>query len=121
MTALLEIPHDMRDFAEIALVEAENAAHRVTIAEEHVLTGFDKQVAVAHAGTKAIGHKMIAIAAKNTTDAFEHARRLVWAKDPSEMAQLQLNFAADQSRIFLEQAQDLGQTIVKAASAWARS
>ena len=104
-----EIPNEMRNVAEQSVVQARQAFDGFMSAAQKAMSKWGEQAAAAQAGAKDAGEKIMDYAERNVAASFEHAQRLVRAKDMEEMMRLQSEFVRSQMESLTEQAKDLGQ------------
>src|SRR5829696_8702680 len=91
-----EIPTDMRDFAEKSVEQARKAFDGFLGAAQKAVDTFQSQATTAQASAAEFSRKAITQAEANVNAAFEHAQKLVRAKDAQEMMQLQQEFLKQQ-------------------------
>jgi hypothetical protein len=75
-----------------------------------------KAVASAPSGGTEFGEKVKAYAEQNIFATQEYVRELTYAKDIQDMFRIQMEFVRSQLEAFGEQAKDLGEAYIKAAS-----
>jgi len=110
-----EIPVEMRNVAEQSVVQARQAFDGFMSAAQKALVKMEEQAAVAHAGAKDTGEKMMEFAEQNVATSFEFAQRLVRAKDLDEMMRIQAEFVQSQMQSLTEQAKELAPGVAQAA------
>ncbi|MBN9060959.1 MAG: phasin [Rhizobiales bacterium 65-9] len=103
-----EIPNDMRDFAEKSVDQARKAFDGFLGAAHKAVDTFQGQANSGQASAVEFTRKAIAQAESNVAAAFEHASKLVRARDPQEVMQLQSDFLKSQFAQVQEQMKDLG-------------
>jgi phasin len=111
-----EIPTEMRDFAEKSVEQARKAFDGFMDAAYKAAGSLEGSTDAVHEGSKDLGRKAMGYAEQNVSSALEFASRLVNARDPQEIFQLQAEFVRSQIQSFGEQAKDLGATAAKLAS-----
>ena len=79
-----------------------------------------KTVASAPSGGTEFGEKVKACAEQNISATQEFVRDLSYAKDIQDMLRIQMEFMRSQMEAFGEQAKDLGEAYIKAASGQTR-
>jgi phasin len=111
-----EIPSQIRDLTAKSVEEARKAfdgffeaAHKATAQAEGTATGF--QTSAKEAGTKALS-----IAEANVKAVFDHAQKLIQAKDPQEILAHQSEFVKKQLAAMQEHAKELGAALLKKVS-----
>ncbi len=110
-----EIPTEMRNMAEHSVVQARQAFDGFMSAAQQAMSKWQEQSAVAQAGAKDAGEKMMSFAERNVATSFEFAQRLVRAKDLDEMMRLQGEFVRSQMETLTEQAKEIGEGVTDAA------
>jgi phasin len=103
----MDVPPQVRDFAKKSVDQAEKAVSTF-------LDSASKSVAMAPGPMTDVAKQVLAITEKNLKASFEHARKLMLAKDIGEVMQLQSDFLRSQFGIATEQ---LKKTTGEAASA----
>jgi phasin len=103
----MDVPPQVRDFAKKSVDQAEKAVSTF-------LDSASKSVAMAPGPMTDVAKQVLAITEKNLKVSFEHARKLMLAKDIGEVMQLQSDFLRSQFGIATEQ---LKKTTGEAASA----
>jgi phasin len=96
----MEVPPQVRDFAVKSVDQAERA---ITLFVESA----SKSVAAVPSPMNNAARQALAITEKNLKAAFEHARRLISAKDISEVMQMQTEFLRNQFGIVTEQSKQM--------------
>ncbi|HPG03256.1 MAG: phasin [Hyphomicrobiales bacterium] len=110
-----EIPAEMRDFAEKSVEQARKAF-------EGFIGAAQKAVSAAEAtpfavpGVKEVGAKAVAYAEANVKAAFDHAQKLVNAKDVQEVLRLQNEYLKAQLTTLQDQAKEFGAAVQKAVT-----
>jgi phasin len=115
-----EIPADMRQFAEQSVVQAKAAVDGFITAAQKAASQMEGQAAVAQAGAKDMGQKVMGFAEQNVNASFEFAQKLVRAKDVQEVMQLQAEYVKTQMAAMSEQAKAIGETATKHAMSAAK-
>lgn len=115
-----EIPTQMRQFAEQSVEQAKKAVDGFLSAAHKTVSMFEDQAAVAQSGAKSMTDKAMGFAEQNIATSFDFAQRLVRAKDPQEVMQLQAEFIKAQIQRLTEQARELGEPAGKAGADAAR-
>jgi len=106
-----EIPSDMRDFAEKSVDQARKAFDGFMNAAQKAVDGFQGQANSVQANAAEFTKKAISQAESNLTSAFDHAQRLVRAKDPQEVMQIQAEYLKQQLAQIQSQMRDLGSSV----------
>jgi phasin len=115
MSSNYEIPSEMRDFAEKSVDQARKAFDGIMGAAQKAASQADETAASAQSNVKAVGGKAISFAEENVRAAFDHAQRLVRARDIQEVLSLQSEYLRNQMTTIQEQAKQLGSTLQSAA------
>lgn len=111
-----EMPVDMRAAAERGLEQARKAFDQFLEAAKTSLATAEDHSKVAQQSAKEISTTVVALAEQNIFSAFDYAQKLIQAKDPQTLIQLQIDFIRAQMQGLSEQAKALGDTMTKAAS-----
>jgi phasin len=114
-TGKFEIPTDVRTFAEQSVEQARRAFDGFISASQKATSAMEGQAAAAQSGAKDLRERAMVFAEKNVASSFEFAQKLVRASNPEEFMRLQTEFVKSQMQALTEQAQELGQTVSKAA------
>ena len=105
----------MRDFAEKSVEQARKAFDGFMGAAQRTVDTLENSASSVQANTTDITRKTFTYAEQNISAAFEHAQRLVRAKDVQEAMQLQAEFVRNQFAAMQNQMRDLG-AIAQAAA-----
>jgi phasin len=92
----MEVPAQVREFAEKSVDQAERAI-------SSFMDSASKSVAMAPGPMTDIARQTLAITEANLKSSFEYARKLMQAKDISEVMQLQSDFLRNQFGVATEQ------------------
>ncbi|MFO1115032.1 MAG: phasin [Beijerinckiaceae bacterium] len=111
-----EIPAEMRDFAEKSVEQARKAFEGFMGAAQKAATAVESSAFAVPAGVKDVGAKAMSYAEANMKAAFDHAQKLVHAKDLQEVVQLQSEYLKAQMANLQEQAKEIGTTVQKAVT-----
>jgi len=115
-----EIPVEMREFAEKSVEQAKKAFDGFVGAASKAVQAVETQTSSVQANTKDMASKYVNYAESNITAAFDHAQKLVRAKDVQELVQLQSEFVKSQMAAMQAQMQEFGtavqSTVHKAAT-----
>jgi phasin len=114
-TGKFEIPTDVRTFAEQSVEQARRAFDGFISASQKATSAMEGQAAAAQSGVKDLRERAMVFAEKNVASSFEFAQKLVRASNPEEFMRLQTEFVKSQMQALSEQAQELGQSVSKAA------
>jgi phasin len=110
----LEVPTQMRQFAEQSVEQAKKAVDGFLTAAQKTAVTLESQASTAQSSAKDVGQKVMGFAEQNITNSFEFAQKLVRAKDIQEVMALQQEFLKSQMQAMQAQAKDLGATATKA-------
>lgn len=108
-----EIPAEIRDLTAKSVEEARKAfqgfieaAHKATAQAEGTANALQSSV-------KDISTKALSFTESNVKAAFDHAQKLIHAKDPQEIIAHQTEFVKKQLAAIEEHAKDIGATVLK--------
>ncbi len=110
-----EIPSEMRDFAEKSVDQARKAFDGFMGAAQKAVTAMHGSAESARANAEQATAKAMTYAEQHVAAAFELAQKLVKAKDPAEVMQIQAEYAKAQMAAFQTQMAELGGAVAKAA------
>jgi phasin len=113
----LDVPTQMRQFAEQSVEQAKKAVDGFLTAAHKTAVTLENQTSTAQSGAKDMSQKVMGFAEQNISNSFEFAQKLVRAKDIQEVMALQQEFLKSQMQAMQAQAKDLGATATKAAMA----
>jgi hypothetical protein len=105
---------------ELSAIGKQTMAHAYS-AMDYYFDHLKKTVASAPTGGTEFGEKVKACAEQNISAAQEFVRDLSYAKDIQDMLRIQMEFMRTQLESFGEQAKDLGEAYIKAASGQMRT
>jgi phasin len=109
--ASLEIPGEMRAFAERSVEQAKSAFDKFMDATQSTVSTFEAQSKVSQAATM----KSMNFAEQNVASAFDYAQKLIRAKDPQTLLALHGEFMSSQMQVLCMQARTLGEMTSKVA------
>jgi phasin len=104
---IYQVPNEVRDFAEKSVEQARKAFEGFAGAAQKALTS-TTELPIVPPGAKDVGSKAFSFAEANVNAAFDLAQKLVKAKDPQEVFQLQADFVKSQFEAIQEQTKELG-------------
>jgi hypothetical protein len=104
---------------EFSAIGKQSMAHAYS-AMDYYFDHLKKTVASAPAGGSEFGEKVKLYAEKNISATQEFVRDLSYANDIQDMLRIQMEFMRSQLEAFGEQAKDLGEAYIKAASGQTR-
>lgn len=110
----LEIPAEVREFAEKTVDQARKAFDGYVAAAQKAAAQTEAAAENAAAGVKDMSAKAISYAEANVKAAFDLAENLVKAKDPKEIMAIQTEYLKSQIAAVQEQAKAMGETIKSA-------
>lgn len=114
-TPNFEVPTEMRDFAEKSVEQARKAIDGFMGAAQKTVDTFEGSATTVQSSAKDMTRKTFAYAEQNISAAFEHAQRLVRAKDVQEAMQLQSEFVRSQFAALQDQMREFGALAQSAA------
>ncbi|GGK36975.1 phasin family protein [Salinarimonas ramus] len=103
-----EIPAEMRDMAERSVEQARLAMEGFVNAASRAMETFDAPAERMGMNTKDMREKTFGMAEANLKASFEHAHKMIRAKDPAEAMKLQVEFMQSQFALMQEQMRQLG-------------
>jgi phasin len=105
---MMQVPNAVRELAEKSVEQAEKAF-------EAFMSAASKSVAMVPSPATEMSKNTMTLAEKNMKAAFDHARKLIHAKDVQEVMQLQADFLRTQFAAAGEQMKELSTRGVSAA------
>ena len=112
----LEIPSEVREFAEKTVEQARKAFDSFVAAAQKATAQSEAAAESMTASAKEVSSKAIGFAEANVKAAFDLAEKLVQAKDPKEILAIQSEYLKSQVASVQEQAKVLGDAVKKAVS-----
>ncbi len=109
----LDIPSDVREFAEKTVDQARRAFESFVAAEQKATAQSEAAAESMAANAKEVSSKAIGFAEANVKAAFDLAEKLVQAKDPKEILSIQSEYLKNQVAAVQEQAKALGDAVKK--------
>src|SRR5688572_32942941 len=103
-----EIPTEMRDFAEKSVEQARKAFDSFMGAAQRTVDTLENSATSVQANTTDMTRKTFGYAEQSIAAAFDHAQRLVRAKDVQEAMQLQAEFVRSQFASMQNQMKEFG-------------
>ena len=110
-----EIPAEMRDFAEKSVEQARRAFEGFIGAAQKAVSATEA-TPFSVPGVKEVGAKAVSYAEANVKAAFDHAQKLIHAKDLQEVLQLQNDYLKSQLTTLQDQAKEFGAAVQKAVT-----
>ncbi len=111
-----EVPVEMRDFAERSVEQARKAFEGFMGAAQKAAGSLEGATDNLRSGARDVSTKSMTFAEANVRAAFDHAQRLVKAKNIQEVMQLQSEYLRSQMAALQEQAKEIGATVQKSAT-----
>ena len=111
-TAAVEVPHEVADFAQKSVDQAQAAFDKASDLAHSNMQYFDAAAGAFRTRAADIQLKAMEIAQINMNSAFAFVRKAFALKDPTEFAALQQDFARDQFAAFSRQAGELNELTV---------
>jgi len=112
---IYQVPNEVRDFAEKSVEQARKAFEGFAGAAHKALSSAT-DLPMVLPGAKDVGDKALTFAEANVKAAFDLAQKLVQAKDPQEVFQLQADFVKSQLNAIQEQTKELGAAIQRSTT-----
>ena len=112
----LEIPTEVREFAEKTVDQARKAFDSYVAAAQKATAQSEAAASTLASSAKELNAKAISFAETNVKAAFDLADKLVKAKDPKEFLAIQSEFLKEQVASVQEQAKALGEAVKKAVT-----
>ncbi|WP_029031082.1 phasin family protein [Salinarimonas rosea] len=103
-----EIPAEMREMAERSVEQARMAMEGFVSAAARAMESFDAPAERMGMNPKDMREKTFGMAEANLKASFEHAQKMIRAKDPAEAMKLQMEFMQAQFVLMQEQMRQLG-------------
>jgi phasin len=107
------IPDEMRAFAEQSVAQARQSFEGFMQAANQAMGHFEGHAQAARSSANELAQKSVSYAEQNFAATFEFARKLMAAKDASEVMALQTEYLRQQSQTLATQVQDLSQSAAK--------
>ena len=117
----LEVPEQMRAFAETSVNQAKKAFDDFITATQDAVTRVEDASSSVQTGATDVGKTALAFAEENVSAAFSLAENMVKARDMEEIMALQQEFLKNQMAAFGEQARVISDKAAKSASDAARA
>lgn len=113
----VEIPPEMRAFAEKSVGEARKAFEGYMDAATKALGSMEKSAVAVQSNARDMGRKAMGFAEDNVAASLDFAQKLMGARDAQDVVRLQTEFAQAQMKILAEQAKALSDTVAEAGKA----
>ena len=111
-----EIPAEMRDFAEKSVEQARKAVDSFLSAARRTADTLEGSANTVQSSANDMTRKTLSYAEQNLSAAFDHAQRLVRARDVQEAVQLQSEFVRSQFAALQAQMKEFGSIAQSAMS-----
>ena len=109
----IAMPEEIRAFVEQSVAQARTAFDGIFDAANKAVGQFEGNAQAARNAASEIANKSMAYAEKNMEATFDFAQKLMQAKHPTEVMQLQSEFLGRQMQTLSAQVQELGQSAAK--------
>lgn len=110
-----EVPQEMRAFAEKSVEQAKSAFDNYMNQATKAMGAVESQSDAATTGARDVGRQALGFAEENVAAAFAFAEKLVKARDPQEIMQLQSEFAKQTMQKLTDQTKAMGEQMQTAA------
>lgn len=110
-----EVPQEMRAFAEKSVEQAKTAFDNYMNQATKAMGAVESQTDAATSGARDVGRQALGFAEENVAAAFAFAEKLVRARDPQEIMQLQSEFAKETMQKLGEQSKAMSEQMQTAA------
>jgi phasin len=110
-----EVPQEMRAFAEKSVEQAKTAFDNYMDQATKAMGAVETQTDAATSSARDVGRQALGFAEENVAAAFAFAEKLVKARDPQEILQLQSEFAKETMQKLAEQTKAMGEQVQTAA------
>jgi phasin len=110
----LEVPAEVRDFAEKTVDQARKAFDSFLAAAQKASAQSEAAAESVSSNAKDLSAKAISFAESNIKGAFDLAEKLIHAKDPKEFLTIQSEYLKEQVASVTEQTKALGEAVKKA-------
>jgi phasin len=116
----IAMPEEIRAFVEQSVAQARTAFDGIFEAANKAMGQFEGNAHAARNSASEIANKSMAYAEKNMAATLDFAQRLMQAKHPAEVMQLQSQFLGAQMQALSAQARELGQSAAKIVMSFAK-
>lgn len=110
----LDVPPEMRAFAEKSVEQAKTAFDNYMNQATKAMGAVEGQTDAVQTGARDISRQAFGFAEENVAAAFAFAEKLVRARDPQEIMQLQSEFARDSMQKLNEQTKAMSEQVATA-------
>lgn len=112
----LEVPAEVREFAEKSVEQARKAFDSFVAAAQKANAQSEAATASLTTGAKEVSSKAMGFAEANVKAAFDFAQKLFQIRDPKEILTVQSEFVKTQLATVQQQAKELGEVVKKAVT-----
>ncbi len=112
----LEIPEQIREFAEKSVEQARQAFDDVMAAAQQAVSSAEESSESFQSGAASLGKQALDYAEENMASAFDFAQKIVNVSDPQEIMRMQTEYLKTQMTALGEQARGLTDTAAKTAN-----
>lgn len=110
------IPNDLRSIAEKSVEQARQAFESFVSTTQRAVSEFEGRAQTTQEGARNLGRKAMGFAEQNVASSFEHAQKLLRAKDMEEVLKLQGDYIRNQMQVLADQARELGTSTTQMAA-----
>jgi phasin len=111
----MDVPPEMRAFAEKSVEQAKTAFDNYMNQATKAMSTVEGQTDAVTTGARDVSRQALGFAEENVAAAFAFAEKLVRARDPQEIMQLQSEFAKDTMQKLADQSKAMGEQMQTAA------
>ena len=111
----LEIPTEVREFAEKTVDQARKAFDSFVVAAQKATAQSEAAAESLTANAREVSSKAIGFAEANVRSSLDYAEKLLKAKDMTEVLKLHSEHVQAQMRALADQASEMGQAVARAA------
>jgi phasin len=112
-----EIPTEMRNLADKSVEQAKTAFDSFMTAAQRTVSTWEGQVSNVQGKAKDVTGKALGFAEENVAASFDYAQKLVRARDVEEVMRLHAEYLQNQMQLLQRQANELGGTATRSATA----
>jgi phasin len=111
----MDVPPEMRAFAEKSVEQAKTAFDNYMNQATKAMSTVEGQTDAVTTGARDVSRQALGFAEENVAAAFAFAEKLVRARDPQEIMQLQSEFAKETMQKLADQSKAMGEQMQTAA------
>ena len=108
-----EIPNEIRDLTSKSVEESRKALERFMEAARTASAQAEEAASKTQSSVKDVSAKALSFTEAHINAAFDHAQKLIQAKDPQELLALQTEYVKTQLASMQEHAKELGAALLK--------